>query len=123
MTKKYKNMGRLVKDFKRFPHTCRICTVGEPTPFSDGEEIVVWEGVCRKELMSSGTGHDYVIKADYRVQLGKVENGKEVGAIVEGILAGMVVTVTDLQGTHELTVKDAYAGQLGTSVFCDKANN
>lgn len=116
-------MGKLGKDFKRFPHTCSICTVGEPTPFSDGEEITVWEGVCRKELMSSGEGRDSVIKADYRLQLGKVENGKEVGAIVGGILPGMSVTLTDLQGTHELAVKDAYAGQLGTSVFCDKANN
>ncbi len=104
---------------KRFPHTCEIYTMTEPTPFSDGEKVTVWSGICRKELMSTGKGQEYVIKADYRIQLGEVVNGKEVGAVVSGILAGMYCKVTDLQGTFELTIKDAYAGQLGTSVFCD----
>ena len=93
------------------------------TPFSDGEKVVLWCGICRKELTSASHGGEYVIKSDYRVQLGKVERGKEVGTIVPGIVAGMFIRVQDLQGTHELVVKDAYAGQLGTSVFCDLVRN
>lgn len=114
-------MGRLGNNIKRFPHTCEIYTMTDPTPFSDGEKVVVWSGVCRKERMSDSTGRDSVITADYRIQLGVIENGRETGAIVPGIKAGMNIDVTDMQGSFTLTVKDAYAGQLGTSVFADAA--
>ena len=117
-------MGRLGKNFKRFPHYCKIYGMGEPTGFETEEQIedlkvVVWEGCCRKEYVSDGTGQDNVITADYRIQLGQVVDGKEVGAVVSGIHAGLKIEVTDLQGTCVLDVKDAYAGQLGTSVFAD----
>jgi len=121
-------MGNLGKNFKRFPHTCRITYIdGRITGFETDEEYeakkrVLFEGICRKEYMSNGRSSDNVVLADYRVQLGKIENGKEVGAIVPGIKAGMEMTVTDLGDTHILFIKDVYAGQLGTSVFCDKAN-
>ena len=114
-------MGRLGNNFKRFPHTCEIYTMTDPTPFSDGKKVIVWSGVCRKERMSDSTGRDSVITADYRIQLGVIENGRETGAIVPGIKAGMNIDVTDMQGSFTLTVKDAYAGQLGTSVFADAA--
>lgn len=121
-------MGNLGKNFKRFPHTCRIEYFdGNPTGLETEEEIaamhkVLFDGICRKEYMSNGTGQEYVVTAKYRVQLGKIENGKEVGAIVEGIKSGMQIVVTDLSDTHTLDIKDVYAGQLGTSVFCDLAN-
>ena len=121
-------MGNLGKNFKRFPHTCKIEYFdGEPTGFETEEEIaamhkVLFDGICRKEYMSNGTGQEYVVTAKYRVQLGKIENGKEVGTIVEGIKPGMDMTVTDLSDTHTMEIKDVYAGQLGTSVFCDLAN-
>ncbi len=117
-------MGRLGKDFRRFPHHCTIYSMGEPTGFETDEEIealkvVVWEGYCRKECISNGTGKDDVIIADYLVQLGQTVNGREVGAFVPGLHAGLKIEVTDPQGTHVLDVKDVYAGQLGTSVFAD----
>lgn len=121
-------MGRLSENFKRFPHTCKIEYFdGQITGFETDEEIaamhkVLFDGICRKEYMSNGTGQDYVVTADYRVQLGKIENGKEVGAVVPGIKAGMQIVVTDFSDTHTLDIKDVYIGQLGTSVFCDKAN-
>lgn len=98
--------------------------MGTPTGFETEEELanlkhVIWEGVCRKERMSNGTGEDNVRLADYRINLGEVVNGKEVGAIVTGLHAGLDIEVTDLQGTFILDIKDAYAGQLGTSVFAD----
>ena len=117
-------MGRLGQNFKRFPHRCTIYSMGTPTGFETEEELanlkhVIWEGVCRKERMSDGTGEDNVRLADYRINLGEVVNGKEVGAIVTGLHAGLDIEVTDLQGTFILDIKDAYAGQLGTSVFAD----
>jgi len=121
-------MGYLGKNFKRFPHTCRITYFeGQITGFETEEEIeamnkVLFDGICRKEYMSNGTGQEYVVTADYRIQLGKIENGKEVGAVVPGIKAGMKIVVTDLSDTHTLDIKDVYIGQLGTSVFADKAN-
>lgn len=121
-------MGNLGRIFKRFPHTCTIKYFdGEITGFETEEEIeatwkVLFNGICRKEYMSDGTGQDYVVTAQYRVQLGTIENCKEVGAIVPGIKPGMSMVVTDLSGTHVMEIKDVYVGQLGTSVYCDKAN-
>jgi hypothetical protein len=40
------------------------------------------------------------------------------------IMAGMLIDVTDRQGTFEgLMISDAYAGELGTSVYCDNPKN
>lgn len=131
-------MGRLGKNFPRFPHRCTIYSISESNPFGEGEKVVLWEGACRKESNSSirtFRGTESVIKADYRVQLGcKVGDAcaapdtcgfsDEVGAIVSGIVAGMLIDVEDRQGTFEsLTISDAYAGDLGTTVYCDHPKN
>lgn len=131
-------MGRLAKMFPRFPHHCKIYYTSDPTPFKDGEEVVVWEGICRKESNTSVRtfkGAESVLKSDYRIQLGcKVGDseaapdthslGDEVGAIVEGIKAGMLIDVTDRQGDFVgLTISDSYAGNLGTTVYCDNPKN
>ncbi len=117
-------MGKLGNNFPRFPHTCVIYTLGEVTPFSDGEKVVLWSGACRKESNTSVRtfkGTDSVVKTDYRVQLGN-EDGS--GAIVEGIKSGMLIDVTDRQGTFEgMLISDAYAGNLGTTVYCDNPKN
>ena len=116
--------------------------MGGASPFSDGEKSVLWEGRCRKESNTSirtFKGSDSVIKSDYRVQLGALvggelsgdadaaydgKQGEECGAVVHGIKAGMFIDVTDAQGTFKgLTISDAYAGQLGTSVYCDNPKN
>ena len=113
-------MGRLGQNFIRWPHTCEIYEMVGVSNFSDGEKSTVWTGVCRKELMSRGKGQDYVLKSDYQINLGKVVNGKEVGAVVSGIKAGMYIEVTDRQGTATMMIKDAYIGNLGTTVFADR---
>lgn len=135
-------MGRLGKNFTRFPHRCVIYTMSEATPFDDGEKVVLWEGRCRKESNTSVRtfkGAESVLKSDYRVQLGSLvggdlagdanaaydgRNGEECGAVVGGIVAGMLIDVDDKQGHFEgLTISDAYASQLGTSVYCDNPKN
>ena len=131
-------MGRLGNKFPRFPHRCTIYSIGDPTPFGEGEKVILWEGICRKESNTSVRtfrGTDSVLKSDYRVQLGcKVGEpdaapdssrfGDEVGAIVKGIRAGMFIDVEDLNGTFEgLTISDAYCGNLGTTVYCDNPKN
>jgi hypothetical protein len=113
-------MGKLGMNFRRWPHTCEIyATVGAGS-FADGQKETVWKGVCRKELTGRGQGHEYVLRSDYRINLGEIVDGKEVGAHVEGITAGMYIEVTDSQGTAVLVIKDAYCGNLGTSVFADR---
>ena len=75
------------------------------------------------------------MKSDYRVQLGAVVGGdlagdkdaaydgrpgEEVGAIVEGLQSGMLMDVEDKGGEmKELSVTDVYAGNIGTSVYCN----
>ena len=131
-------MGRLGTNFPRFPHRCTIYSISEPTPFSEGGKVVLWEGRCRKESNTSirtFKSTDSVLKSDYRVQLGALvggdlpgdincaydgRNGEECGAVVNGVLAGMYIDVEDRQGTFVgLTISDAYASNLGTSVYCD----
>lgn len=116
-------MGRLAKNFPRFPHHCVIYAVVGATPFSDGERNVLWEGACRKESNTSirtFKGTDNVIKSDYRIQLGESSECDANGAVVEGIVAGMFIDVMDRQGTFEgLVISDAYAGNLGTTIYCD----
>lgn len=135
-------MGRLGKNFTRFPATCEIYTQGEVTPFGEGTRTTVWTGRCRKESNTSirtFKGTDSVLKSDYRIQLGALvggtlagdadaspdgRDGEECGAIVTGILAGMFIDITDRQGTFEgLVISDAYAGELGTTVNCDYPKN
>lgn len=131
-------MGRLGKQFPRFPHRCTIYSISEPTPFSEGGKVIHWEGICRKESNTSVRtfrSTDSVLKSDYRIQLGcKVGDtdaapdssrfSDEVGAIVGGIRAGMFIDVEDLSGTFEgLTISDAYAGNLGTTIYCDNPKN
>jgi len=136
-------MGRLANGFTRFPHRCSIYTMTEPTGFETEEQIaalkkVVWEGRCRKESNTSirtFKGSENVLKGDYRIQLGALvggnllgdkdaapdgQQGKECGAVVGGIIAGMFIDVTDRNGSFTLSINDAYAGNLGTSLYCDE---
>lgn len=117
--------------------------MGTPTGFETEKEIealkeVVWEGRCRKESNTSirtFRGTEYVVKGDYRVQLGAVVGGElsgdadaepngrigeECGAIVGGLKAGMFVDVTDRSGSFILSLNDVYAGNLGTTLYCDE---
>ena len=135
-------MGRLGKNFIRFPHTCTIYYYEGYTGYETDEELeeakhVVWSGMCRKESNTSirtFKGAESVLKSDYRVQLGTTTSSRYAapdggmdgvcGAIVEGITAGMLIDVTDRQGTFEvLTISDAYCGNLGTTVYCDDPKN
>ena len=136
-------MGRLAQNFPRFPHRCIIYTMQDPTGFESEEEIEqlkekVWEGRCRKESNTSirtFKGQEYVVKGDYRVQLGALvggelagdadaepngRSGEECGAIVTGIRAGMFVEVQDRTGLFTLSLNDIYAGNLGTTLYCDE---
>lgn len=102
----------------RFPHTCRIYRIEGETSFSDSEEeTILYEGECRKEGNTSvRTFKDNeVYKADYRMNIPDT---------VEGILAGDYVDVTDRSGTFEkCIIAYVYAGNLGTTVLFNIANN
>ncbi len=139
-------MGRLGQHFIRFPHRCEIYSMGEVTPFSDGEKVVHWRGRCRKEantskrvFKSGNTTTGQVVVTQYGIQLGALVGGRlsgdadaapdgrvgeECGAIVEGIKSGMMIDVIDRQGKVEkLLVADAYCGNLGTTVYFENPKN
>ena len=116
--------------------------MGEITPFSEGERVTLWSGRCRQESntnLRTFYGQDFVLKSDYRVQLGSIVGGdlpgdanpapdgrygEECGAIVVGIKSGMFIDVTDLNGdTTVLRISEAYVGNLGTTVYCDTSKN
>ena len=153
-------MGRLARNFPRFPHRCIIYTMQEPTGFESEQEIaalkkVVWKGRCRKESNTSirtFKGQEYVVKGDYRVQLGALvggslpgdadaepngRSGEECGAIVCSVKAGMLIDVygrgyepgassSSSSSSDEpvpdctLNLNDVYAGNLGTTLYCDQ---
>ena len=129
--------------FVRFPHRCVIYRMKDPTGLETEEEIealkeVVWEGRCRKESNTSirtFKGTENVLKGDYRVQLGALvggelpgdadaepngRNGEECGAVVYGLKAGMLIEVDDRNGHFVLNLNDPYAGNLGTTLYCDE---
>lgn len=101
----------------RHPHVCRIYRMAGVTNFSKGTEKVLYEGVCRKggstNLRTFKTND--VVKSDYSLSL---------PGTVEGIHSGDLVDVTDRQGVYKrCEVTDAYAGNLGTTVFFNLPKN
>ena len=111
-------MGRLAQNFPRFPHRCVVYAMQNPTGTETEEELkalkkVVWSGRCRKESNTSirtFKGQEYVIKGDYRIQLGALvggslvgdkdaapdgRDGEECGAVVCNVKAGMFVDFFD----------------------------
>lgn len=101
----------------RFPHTCRIYTVSGETSFADGEETILYEGICRKETNTALRTFktDSVIKADYSIS---------VPGTIEGIRSGCFVDYTDTGGSAErLLVSDCFAGNLGTTVYFNEPKN
>lgn len=89
----------------RFPHTCKIYRMTEPTPFSPGTEVVVYEGECRKYTNTSKFNE--VIISKY-------------GLSIPGTLpvkVGDLLTVTDFTGEFRGSVVEINAGNLGTTVF------
>lgn len=101
----------------RHPHVCRIYRKEGATNFSKGTEVVLYEGACRKEgstnLRTFKTNN--VLKCDYALSL---------PGIIEGIMSGDLIDVTDRQGEYKgCMVTDAYAGNLGTTVYFNHPKN
>ena len=101
----------------RFPHTCKVYRMEGETSFSDGSEVLLYQGECRKESSTSLRTFktDNVVKGDYALY---------VPGTVTGILAGDLIDVTDRNGTYKrCMVTECYAGNLGTTVFFNMAKN
>ncbi len=101
----------------RFPHTCRIYRLSDVDNFSEGEETVLYEGVCRKQTNTSLRTFKTsgVLKSDYSLS---------VPGTVKGILSGDMLDVTDMQGEFKsCMITDCYAGNLGTTVYFNMAKN
>ena len=101
----------------RFPHTCKIYREEGASNFSSGVDKTIYEGECRMEGNTSVRTFKVqnVVKADYRLQI---------PGQVLGVKAGDLLDVTDRQGTfYRCAIADAFAGNLGTSVYFNITRN
>ena len=101
----------------RFPHTCTVYRMEGETSFEDGEKTVLYEGKCNKygssSLRTFKTSN--VVKCDYAV---------DIPGLIEGIQTGDMVDATDYSGTVTgCLVTDAYATEMGTTVYFNLAKN
>lgn len=104
-------------DNPRFPHRCTIYRMEGETSFSEGEKVILYEGICRKYGNTSLRTFkaDNVIKADYALSI---------PGIIGGGKSGLLIDVTDRCGTFtECMVADCYPGNLGTTVYFNIAKN
>lgn len=123
----------------QFPHQSRIYRQVGATSFSEGEEVEIYTGPCRKSsstnIRTFNTGSNTTGKvdiADYRVSM---------PGIIKGIQKGDLVDVTDLIGTemglrivsfeatqlreHEVTDENGKTKIVrgGTAVLCNLPSN
>jgi len=94
----------------RFPHTCRIYRLDNATPWSDGEEVTLYEGECRKYTGYRPTDPDGVTKEIFALSIPLImtRNGQ--------MRAGDLVDITDRVGDWHGVVKSVMAGNLGTTL-------
>lgn len=94
----------------RHPHYCKITRVTGEDSFSDGTEIVIYEGACRK--YHRGVGKTSSVSAGTRMSF---------VLSIPGIVAvqeGDHIEVSDRSGTtYNGTVVDPYICNLGTTVY------
>lgn len=102
----------------RWPHTCRIYYKEASTNFKEGEDVIVYEGECRKydnSSIRSFYGKDNVVKADYALS---------VPGQVKGVTTGMHADVEDFVGFSKgLFVVDSYPTNLGTTIYVNQSKN
>ncbi len=102
----------------RHPHHCKIYRLSDVTSWSDGEEIVLYEGVCRKygnTSIRTFQGNSGVVKADYALSI---------PGQLSGIQTGDLVDVTDLNGSVKAAlITDCHTGNLGTTAYFNISKN
>lgn len=80
--------------------------------FSKGEEVVIYEGPCRKygnTSIRTFTGNDGVQRADYALSI---------PGQIKGITTGVLIDVDDLVGDIRCAIAtDSYPTNLGTTVY------
>lgn len=77
----------------------------EPTPFDEGTEVIVYEGMCRKYTNTSKFNE--VLISKYGLSIPNTLP----------IKVGDLLTVTDFTGTFSGSVIEVNAGNLGTTVY------
>lgn len=105
----------------RFPHWCKIYKLEGCDAWSDGEEVVIYEGECRKWNNDSlrnfykETSAGRVSDADYCVSVPPTK---------EPIKLGYLIDVEDKIGKIErVAILDVYMGNLGTNIYINKPKN
>lgn len=111
-----------VPDSVRFPHYVRLYKVVEETSFSDGDEVVLYEGKCLvygSDQMRTFKS-DNVIKSDKAIDIPQIVKGAGGG--------GVMADIEDYNGSRKgMVVTSAYAGRYGkyegTTVYLNIAHS
>lgn len=107
-----------------YPHHCKIYRIAECDSFSNGEIIVIYDGVCRKQSSSNirtfKTGQSnigQVVYGDYRVSI---------PVVLSNLKSGDKMDVTDAIGTDVAVevIYPATSDMFGgcTKMFYNKVN-
>ncbi|GAE83332.1 hypothetical protein [Bacteroides reticulotermitis] len=98
----------------RFPHTCKIYREEGATNWDDGQQVVIYEGECRK-YKNAASRFNEVIIADY---------GLSIPGTIEGIKIGDSLDVIDPSGSFtKCEIKVCNPGNLGTTVYFNYTPN
>lgn len=106
-------------DNPRFPHWCRIWRIVGETSMREGEEVLLYEGECRKYTGYRPTEPDGVEKEIYALSLPLVYrfiDADEATYKADRIHEGDWVEIHDRLGVWKGTVKSIMAGNLGTTI-------
>lgn len=98
----------------RHPHYCVIYRIEGETPYSDGEKIVIYDGVCRSYPGYRPTEPDGVAKEIFALSLPVVY---ALSASNEMRLReGDFIEIQDRLGRFKGVIKRIMAGNLGTTI-------
>lgn len=127
----------------RWPHICKLCRYEGVSAFSEGEEVILYEGKCRKYSNDSirsfftNTSAGKILNADYATSVpingeGYLINEDGSRALVNGkevhydfqLHAGEELSFVDRQQERkELYITDVYAGNLGMTIYFNYHKN
>lgn len=101
----------------KYPHTCKVYRIEGATQFKQGAEVLLYEGVCRKESNTSIRNFykDNVPKGDYRISI---------PGFVESICSGDMIDVTDRSRSYNaVLITECHVSNMGTELFINIPKN
>lgn len=106
-------MAKLVN--KRFPHHCRVYNLVDADEWSEGEEILVYDGECRLY------NNDSIRNFDRKTNRGRISYGDYAVNIPDtesAFRCGLFIDVDDgVSVRRRIPILDVYRGNLGSTLY------